>query len=977
VLQQHKITGTVTDGNTGESLPGVNVVLDGTTVGVVTNADGNYTLEVPENGVVTFSYVGYTTEKVQLMGQTKIDIKLMADVKKLDEVVVVGYGTQRKSDITGSVTSVAKSRLTELPVTNFAQAIEGSVAGVNITQGSSIPGSTPTTSIRGINSITANTSPFLVVDGIPFSGSFNDINPNDVSSIEILKDASAVAIYGTRGANGVILITTKRGNTGKPSIRYSGYAGTEDFAHILKPRDGASYVQKWADFNTQTGSTPQYPVPNLAEVANYNDGKTTDWLKEISQTGVIQDHNLSISGGAKDIKYFVSGDYLKDKGNIKGFQYHRATFRSNLDVNATNYLSMGASVLINNNNSDGGRANLLNATAMSPYGSVKDALGNYIIFPMAPDGLYLNPLLGLTTNQVNRSTNLGGNVYAELAPSKIKGLKYRINASYTYLPTRTASYTGRLAGDVNGTATSFNSEDKTWIIENIISYTKDFDKHHVDFTGLYSAQQENYFASSMGSNTFINDILSFNDMGAGGTTNPGGIPNVSQTGTYAWQSNLESQMGRINYSYDSRYLLTITARRDGYSAFGSGGKKYGIFPSVALGWNINKENFLKDVSFIDNLKLRFSYGKVGNQAIGVTQTNSTEGAVKYPFGGIAYTGVVTSVLGNPNLHWESTTSSNIGVDFSAWNNRVNLTVDAYKTHTNGLLLRRNIPQITGYTSMLDNIGEMQNTGIEVTLSSVNLKIGDFRWESNINFSMNRNKIIDLFGDKTDDIVNSRFIGQPLNVIYNYKMIGVWQVDEDPSGSDPTAKPGDLKFKDISGPNGVPDGKIDANDRIVLGQTDPKWRGGMTNTFTFKNLHLSILIQTSQGAIKNNNDLTYADEQGRRNTPAEVGYWTPENKSQTRPSLAYNAATRGYGFPTNNSYTRIKDVTLSYVFSKALLQKIRLQGLTVYASGKNLYTFTKWIGWDPESTQDARGAGNWTNNYPFTRQIVIGLNVALQ
>lgn len=981
VIQQQRITGKVFDSKSGDALPGVSIQVEGTNVGTMSDVNGKFSIDIPEasaKGALLFSYLGYLPERIQLPAQTSLEVRLVPDVKQLEEVVVVGYGTQKKSDITGSVTSVAKSRLAELPMTNFAQALEGSVAGVNITQTSSIPGSSPTTSIRGINSITANTSPFLVVDGIPFSGSFNDINPNDVSSIEILKDASAVAIYGTRGANGVILITTKRGGTGKPTIRYSGYAGTEDFAHILKPRDGASYVQKYADFCTQKGITPQYKVPNLGELANYNAGVTTDWLKEVSQLGLIQDHSLSVSGGTKDVKYFVSGDYLKDKGNIKGFQYHRASFRSNLDVNATDFLTMGASMLFNNNNSDGGRANLLNAAAMSPYASVKDGLGNYIIYPMNPEQLYTNPLLGLVTDQLDRSTNLSGNVYAELAPNGIlKGLKYRINASYAYLPHRTASYTGRVANNLIGGATSFNSEDKTWVIENIISYSKDFDKHHIDFTGLYSAQQENYFATSIGGSNYINDILSYNDVGAGGTISAGSIPNVGQTGTYAWQSNILSQMGRINYSFNNRYLLTVTARRDGYSAFGAGGKKYGIFPSIALGWNINKESFLKDVSFINNLKLRGSLGQVGNQAVGVNQTNSTESAVKYPFNGVVYTGVTTSVLGNPNLHWETTTAANIGLDFAAWNNRINLTIEAYKTTTKDILLKRNIPQITGYSTIMDNIGEMQNTGIELTLNSVNLIIGGFRWESNINFSSNKNKIVDLYGDGKDDIANGWFIGQPLHVIYTYKKIGVWQQGEDPSGSDATAKPGDLKFQDISGPNGVPDGKIDATyDRKVQGQTDPKWRGGMTNTFTYKNLRLSVLIQTAQGAIKNNNDLNYADEYGRRNTPEDVGYWTVDNQSQTRPSLAFTNP-RGYGYPSDNSYTRIKDVTVSYTFPKSIINKIKLQGVTVYASGKNLYTFTNWIGWDPESRQDQRGSGEWTNNYPFTRQIVVGLNVTLQ
>jgi len=377
------------------------------------------------------------------------------------------------------------------------------------------------------------------------------------------------------------------------------------------------------------------------------------------------------------------------------------------------------------------------------------------------------------------------------------------------------------------------------------------------------------------------------------------------------------------------------------------------------------------MNIFDALKLRASYGKAGNEAIPVYRTITTESTVRYPFNGSSMIGVLANNLGNGDLHWETSKTLNIGADFGILKNRINGSVDIYRTDTKGLILLRNLPIITGYSNIYDNLGETQNHGIELTLNTQNIANGDFKWETNIVFARNKSKIVDLYGDKKSDVGNRWFIGQPIGVIYDYKLIGVWQVGEDPSGSDPGAKPGDLKFADID-----KDGKITANDKVIQGQTAPKWTGGLTNTFHYKNFHLNVFVQTAQGALKNNVTLTYADEAGRMNIPAEAGYWTATNKSQTRPSLAYTN-TRGYGYPSDNSYTRIKDVTLSYVFSQHLLDKMKLSSLTVYASGRNLHTFTNWIGWDPENNYSFRGSGDWTNNYPLTREIVFGINVSLR
>jgi TonB-linked SusC/RagA family outer membrane protein len=962
---QKTITGRVSSGDT--ALIGVTVELKNSNIGTETDVNGRYSISAPANGTLVFSHVGYETQEVPVRNQTTINLQLKPEASQMNEVVVVGYGTQKKADVTGSIATVPKNRLSELPVTNVLQAVEGAVAGVSVTNTSSVPGRTPAVLIRGQNSLTAATGPYIVVDGIPLSktgGSINDINPNDIASVDILKDASAVAIYGVNGANGVILITTKRGSTGKPVIRYNGYAGTENLAHILEPRNAQEYVEKYAEYMKQTNQPQANPVPNAAELVNYNAGKTTDWIKQTTQTGIMQDHNLSVSGGTKDVKYFISGEYMHQKGVIKGYQYHRASLRSNLDINVTKFLTVGTSLFFVNNNYDGGRANLLLATAMSPYGQEYDNNGNYAIYPMYPELLYTNPLLGLYTDQVNRSTNLNGNGYAEVnLDGLLKGLKYRLNVGYTYLPTRTGSYTGRDANNTIGSASTSSSETNSYTIENLLTYNRDWNEHHIDFTGLYSAEERKYASMNAGASGFINDLLSFNNLGAGAT---------QTAGSYADQYRLNSQMGRLNYSYASRYLFTFTVRRDGSSVFGANTSKYATFPSVALGWNLSNESFMSKVKFIDNLKIRGSYGKSGNEGIGVYRTITTDNVVLYPFEGLSTIGVLAGNLGNADLHWETTKGSNIGLDFTILNRRINGTIDAYKTTTSGLLLQRNLPIVTGYSSILDNLGETSNKGIEVTVNTRNIVTHNFTWESTINYSANKNKILDIYGDKKSDIGNRWFIGQPIGVIYDYKLEGIWQTGEDASKQDPTAKPGDLKFADING-----DGKISADsDKVILGQTTPKWMGGFTNTFSYKNWHLNIFIQTVQGVMKNNPDLNYVDETGRRNTPVDVGYWTPENKSNTRPALSY-FNTRGYGYPSNASYTRLKDVTLSYTMNHKLANDLKLAGLTVYVSGRNLYTWTKWIGWDPENNYSGRGSGDWTNNYPETRSFIFGINVSLR
>lgn len=976
ILQQvKKITGVIKDA-TGEPIIGANVIVKGTTTGTMSDIDGQFSLDVPDGGILSISYIGYVAQEIPIKNQTSLNILLKEDSEMLDEVVVVGYGVQKKSDVTGSVTSVSKERLEKLPVTNVLQAVQGAAAGVTITQASSIPGDAPSALVRGQNSINANSGPYIVVDGVPINktgGSLNDIAPSDIESMEILKDASATAIYGTNGANGVILITTKRGKSGKPSIKYSGYVGFEDFSNKLKFSNGSEIIQRYKDYVAINPGETMYNenVKYQAEVDNYNAGIQTDWVYgEASRTGIITDHNVSVSGGADKVQYYVSADYLNQKGILQGYDYRRYSLRTNLDVDVTDYLKVGTNTYIASHNRDGGRVNFLMAEASSPWAKKYDENGNYEVYHMYSETMFVNPMIYTTRDAERRQWNASINGYAELDFGNIykplAGLRYKFNGGFSYAPKRESTYSGATANDLNGTGKIFNAETQTYTIENILSYARDFEKHHIDLTGLYAASRKKYSESSAQGQKFINDDLSFGNIGSGET---------ATVASYADLYTTVSQMGRVNYSYDSRYLFTFTVRRDGSSVFGQN-NKYGVFPSVALGWNISREAFMQKTNdWLSSLKLRLSYGKAGNEAIGVYQTLVKLDNKKFAMGGNSVVGLYpNSRMGNDDLSWETTKTFNTGLDFGFWNNRLSGNLDVYVSRTSDLLLQRNLPRISGYSNVYSNMGETQNKGVELTLNSRNIVTRDFTWGTSLVFSWNKNEIKDLYGDGKDDLGNRWFIGHPVGVIYDYTQVGIWQEDEIARGDhekwDPIAEAGDVKLADLND-----DGQINDDDRRVLGQTTPKWIGGLTNTFTYKGISLSVFIQTVQGLMKNNSLIGIAgDEMGRRNSTTEIGYWTPENKSNQWRSLRKQSNKHGYGFAQNASFTRIKDITLSYTFPESLMQKAHLGALTVYASGRNLFTFTDWIGWDPESRQDSRGSGDWEDNYPMTKSYVFGINL---
>ena len=975
VQQAGVVKGQVTDKN-GDGVIGATVKVKDAQAGTVTDYNGNFSLNVQKAGTLVVSYIGYLTKEIAFTPGQTLNITIEEDATALDEVVVVGYGVQKKSDVTGSVTSINKDRLSKLPVTNVLQAVQGAAAGVTISQGSSIPGDAPSALVRGRNSINAGTGPYIVVDGIPISksgGSLNDINPGDIESMEILKDASATAIYGTNGANGVILITTKHGKEGKPSVSYNGYVGFETFAHKMDFCDGQQITQRYKDYVAQNPGETMYNdfVKNQNEADAQAAGRETDWLYDmVSQTGIIHDHNVTVNGGAEKIKYFISGDYMSQKGVLKGFNYKRYSMRMNIDADVTDYLKIGTNSYIVSHNRDGGRVNFMMAEAMSPYGKVYEDDGSYCIYPMYTESLFFNPMRDINQDHERRQWNINLNAYAELNFGNIwkplSGLTYKFNFGYSFVPKRENYYNGAEQNDPNGYGYIFNAETQSRTVENILTYAKDIQKHHFDITLLYASSRKKYHDNTATGAKFINDELLWHNLGGGGTQTAKSYTDLYKT---------VSQMGRLNYSYDSRYLFTFTVRRDGSSVFGAD-NKYGTFPSVALGWNIANEKFMEKADWLNNLKLRLSYGKAGNEAIGVYETLAKMSNAALTMDGQSATALYpSSRMGNSGLGWETTKTFNIGIDFGFLNNRINGNIDFYTSTTTDLLLQRNLPKVSGYSNVYMNMGKTANKGLEITINSKNIVTKDFTWGTNLVWSWNKNEIKDLYGDEKSDIGNRWFIGEPISVIYDYEMVGIWQKDEIDRGDhlnwDPQAQPGDVKLRDVNG-----DGKIDPNDdKTIQGQTTPKWIGGLTNTFTYKNLSLSIFIQTVQGLKRNNSLLgTASDEMGRRNSTTEVGYWTESNPSNEFRSLSKTSNRWGYGFPCDASFTRIKDVTLSYQFPAQITNALRISALTVYASARNLATFTSWKGWDPEADITQRGWGGYENNYPMTKSYVFGLNV---
>ncbi len=970
-----QVSGIVSNAN-GQPLSGVSIEVkgsqNGNKTGITTSESGKYIMNnVSGAATLTFSFVGYQTQDIPVNNKSQIDVVLQSRVESLDQVVVVGYGTQSKRKITGAISQVDLSKTKNLPNTNVSQALSG-VAGVQFT-GTGRPGQGGNILIRGQNSLSANNNPLIVVDGIIFNGDLSDINPQDIESMDILKDASAASIYGSRAANGVILITSKKGTTEKPAIRFNLFSGISDFASEVKLLSPERYIQRRLDWRKQSGleadpnKIASYFSPTEAE--NYQNGISHNAWNEISQRGNINSIDMSISGKSNNTNYYLSASLNDDHGLIYNDNQKRSTFRTNISSKLSEWLRVGMDASFVHRDLSGLNASVFNAYRTSPYGTYYYPDGSPTRYPVADEQAVENPMWKaiLTTNS-EIYDNLFSNFFAEIN-LPVKGLSYRINYSPNLRWAHNYNFMRqdpRIAANVTN-ANKFNQANFDWVLENIIHYKRSIGQNHdFDFTFLYERDHSQLESTTANADLLSIDALGYNNLGLGG---------VITNSSFGQASEGVSYMGRMNYQFKNRYLLTLTMRRDGSSVF-SRNHKYATFPSGAIGWIVSDEPFMQNSKFINNLKLRLSYGSVGNQAIAPYQSLSLSATTRYVFGdgGASSLGVITSTLGNEDLEWETSYMTNLAVDFTLFDRKINGTVGVYNSTTKNLLVRRSIPVMNGYNNILTNVGETNNKGLELTLNSINIQSKKIQWNSAFSFTYNQNKIIHLFGTDLDNdgkednsVSNSWFIGQPINSYFDYEFDGIYQ--EGDGGIPAGSKAGFVRVKDLNG-----DKKIDSKDRTIIGSgVNPKYQFSVGNTISYGNLSLSVSLNSMLGWIAPFN-LINPLVPGRSINQIDAGWWTPENKSNTRASLIYSNPL-GTNWYLSRNFLRIRDVSISYDFEKPYLDKVKLSSLRAFISVKNLYTFTKWLGSDPESGGSYTDAQGSNQLFPMPRTFAVGFNVA--
>lgn len=934
------IRGTVTSNDNAEPVDGATLVVAGTRLGTLTNAAGQYSLRTRSGtDTLVVSRIGYAERRVAIAGRSVVDIVLTRTATALSGVVVVGYGAQKRSDITGAVVSVPTERLQDKPNVNLVQALQGSMPGVSVSNSSAGAEPTLNITVRGQRSISASSSPLIVVDGIPFNGSIAEINTGDVGSIEVLKDGSATAIYGARGSNGVILITTKKGTVGKARVAYAGSTGTSELVQLPRVMNAAEFI----DFKcARLRTTPTQTCAELftqTENENIAAGIATPWMELGTRTGRQTQHDLSVSGGNEDTRYVLGGSLLDVEGVAKNDRFVRSTFRANIDQKIRPWLTAGTATQFARTDRGGLPVSFTDTYYQNPLIRPFTSTGGILINPWPEQPINgANPLENLFVSDEAVNNRLFTASYAQLSIPRITGLTYRLNVGADLTSSSSGRYYGRNTGTgfrSNGTASTSNTVRNDWTVENIARYARSFGRHSFDATGLYSVQSSSLESRDRDAQGFPNDVLGYRSSLA--TLN---VSTASVT-----ESKLVSQMGRVNYGYDDRYLATLTTRRDGYSGFGAN-NKYGVFPSLALAWNISNEGFFPFKESVDALKFRFSSARNGNQAITPYQTLSQLSDRSYLNGDASAPGYIPSTLGNPDLKWETTASTNLGMDLSMWKGRVALTFDRYQADTRDLLLSRSISSVQGISRITQNIGQTANWGWETQLTTVNLDTRGIRWSTDLNVSVNRNSIVDLYGDGQSDLGNRWFIGKPIDVNYAYKFGGIWQttdVEAIKTSAQPTAKPGDVKIVDVNG-----DGKIDPTDRTIIGSLQPRYSGGMTNTLKWKGFTASAFLQTLQGVTRQNTlrSTSQVNANVSRNATYQE-YWTPTNGLTTYPANSNTSNPLGVDFYEDASFLRLKDLSLSYELPTSLLKRAGAQSARLYINGRNLWTKSEWTGMDPE------------------------------
>lgn len=1005
--QSKSVTGTVLD-KAGESVIGASVVVKGTTQGTTTGIDGKFTLaNVPANGTLQVSFLGYKTVEVSVAGRTAVDVVLEEDSAQLDEVVVVGYGVMKKTDVTGAVARVTAEDLTKRPVNNAFEAMQGKVAGVDITS-SERPGTLGKIRIRGERSISASSDPLYVVDGVPLSaGGIETINPHDIESIDVLKDASSTAIYGSRGANGVILVTTKRGKAGKLSLNYSGSVTLEELVDKSPSMTASDYItwRRWAYYNSNEELYPRGDQPNYEmdqnffsgddwALANINKGwvngkwdgskvSNTDWADLVTQTGVTHEHSISGSGGTEAMQAFFSVGYLNNEGTQKGQEYERYNFALSVDLQVKPWFKMGGSINGSWAVQDYGYSRTGQSSKSGPvdiYNAAK-ALPRYTV-PYTADGDIITNPGGSTTNAYtvidewtkskdNRQTFRAlGSFYGQFDFGKmwapLEGLTYKLSFGPDFRHHRQGIFISKDSAVKMGSknyARQATNRYFAWTLDNQINYNRTFDKHTVGVTLLQTASKYNNESANQSANAIPNEKFEWFNMSSVDITDAATYG--ASMGTGLSENQLTSYMARVNYSYDNRYLLTVSGRYDGASVLAKG-NKWAFFPSAAIGWRIDQESFMKDVNWINQLKLRVGMGATGNAAVGAYQTLGNIQSFFVPFGATIVPGYATNepyytsksvTMANKELGWEITTQYNYGIDFDFFDGRIGGTVDVYHSNTDDLLLNMTIPTLTGFSSTLANIGKTKNFGVDVSLNLVPVQTKNFEWMSNINFAYQKDEIVELANGKQDDIGNKWFIGEAINLHFGVDNAGLWQIGEEEEMAKFNAnghdfEPGKVKPIDQNG-----DYKINDDDRIILGNKNPNFVLGWSNTFNYKGIELGIELYGRFGYMVSAGGEGQLGMYNQR----EIDYWTPDNPGAEYQKPIYSQAG---GDQYSNllamrdaSFLKIRNISLGYNFSPKILKKIGISSLKVYAQARNLgniYSSVDFMDLDTDTTFYNRG-----------------------
>ncbi|MDN5210443.1 TonB-dependent receptor [Fulvivirgaceae bacterium BMA12] len=953
-----RITGFVKDDN-NVGLPGVTVMIKETTIGTVTDADGKFAIDIPgTKSVLVFSYLGYLEEEVVVGNKAVIDLVMMPDVTLLDEIVVIGYGTAKKSDLTGAVQSMNAERIAETPNYTAMAAMQGKMAGVDIIRSNNKPGGGVDIQIRGVNAVfnfdddnQAAPQPLFVVDGI-FVDNIDDLNPADIEKIDVLKDASATAIYGSRGANGVVIVSTKSGMPGKAKIEYKGFVSVSEATNLPDMMTGEEFVAFALDAAAGSGRE-DWTMDRIFgpdELENIRTGNYTDWVDLlVDDFGLQTNHSLSFSGGDKGMNYSFGGAYTSDEGIVGDEKYERYNLRGSVDKKINNLFKIGFKVYSSYTirNEDSYEA-MRSAYRLRPTANPYDENGEPKFWPMDKEQQISNPLFEADNiTREKRATRVYGNLYLQVTP--LKGLSYKVSFSPETEFNRYGEYRGRYSKSSRGQASRtrglYNSYNRLqYTFDNVIAYNKEIAKNHnLSATLISSLWYKRQDEGKTQVRNFEDDRTTFYNIGTG--------LEYREIKSEFRQETLASYATRIQYNYMGRYLLTASGRYDGSSKLAKG-NKWHFFPSAALAWRVSEEAVVKEnLSFLSNLKLRISYGETGNNNVSAYSSGARINNSTFVFGDEV---VATSQIGsisNSKLTWEIGKEVNFGMDFGIFNNRISGSLELYNKKVDGVILNRQIPRISGFQYTRSNIGKIENKGVEVSLNIYPVQKPNFTWSTTITFSRNRNKLLELFGDGKDDIGNRWFIGKPVSVYYDYEMAGIWQESEAAEAEEYNQRPGQVKVVDQN-----MDGEIDAdNDRVVLGSPDPDWHGGITNRFKYRNFDLSIFAYTRKTQMLHSEfhskfvfDAAAHGPYPARFNGLNADYWTADNPGAEYALPGWGDFNRLTNYRTDVDFIKIGYITLGYNLHKSLLEKLGMGKFRVYATADNPFVFTEYQGWDPEN-----------------------------